>query len=377
MACVLPSIRRRARGVTSIGRVGLISPYDLAVPGGVQAQVRAISSGLVRRGCDVVVVSPGERTDDSLAAAGVEHLVGGRTLQIGANGSVAPITLSLLAARRAAGALEDRALDVVHLHEPLTPTLGYSILRRHATPLVGTFHRSGVDLLYRSAGRFLQRMIGNLDEVVAVSDAAAATARQTCAVDPAILFNGFDIDAHQNALPVMNEGPTILFLGRDEPRKGRQVLIEAARYLDPSVTIELTGEPAPVPQGGAQLQFLGTISEDEKLRRLLGADVLCAPSLGGESFGMVLIEGLASSCRIVASDIDGYRQALHGHGLLARPGDPKALAVALSESLAMTDAEDLTKGLAHAQHWSIDALVDEYLSVYERAVESGGRRLPG
>ncbi len=359
-------------------RLLFVSPYDLSLPGGVQGQVRAMALEMQRRGRTVAVGAPGSDVDAELRDAGIEVIAGGHVTRFPSNGSVAPVTLSLRAARRLASWAEENGPVVAHLHEPVTPVMGWSLLRRHRGGLVATFHRSGVDPLYRLTGPVLARLIRRVDASAAVSEAAAHTAKATLGISPEVLFNGIDVEAAQRSDPWPTRGPTVLFLGRDEPRKGRQVLLDAAARLPEDVTIWLTGSP---PEGlsgsGARLEWLGVIGEEEKRRRLCAADVLCAPSLGGESFGMVLLEALAASTAVVASDIDGYRQALGGHGQLVEPGDPAQLAEALVRQLERAPTESRAEGLVYARRWSMAALMDRYEALYEHASSSGRSRWRG
>ena len=356
----------------------MVSPYDLSVPGGVQGQVRALSVELARRGQRVIVVSPGSSADPTLSSAGVTHLVAGRTHLLPGNGSQAPITLSVSAARWAARCLVDDGVSVIHLHEPLTPLLGWPMLRSSQRALVGTFHRSGDDGLYRALGQVLHPWSSHLDVAVAVSAAAAVTAQRCAGVSCEVLFNGIDIAALDGADPWPTTSKVVLFLGRDEPRKGRSVLLDAARSLPQEVEVWVTGERGDhaASEGGATVRFLGRIDEREKLRRLAAADVLCAPSLGGESFGVVLLEGLAAGCAVVASDIDGYRQALGEHGTLVTPGDPVALSAALTTALEVPRPPS-TSRRAFVERWSISELVDSYLDCYQRAQAAAARRERG
>ena len=359
----------------SIERIGLICPYDLSLPGGVQGQVRAMAVELVRRGRQVTVVSPGEHADPTLARHSVTQLLSGRTLAVPANGSRAPITLSLTAARWAFDSLRRDDVEVIHLHEPLTPVLGWSALRHFEGGLVGTFHRSGASPGYRALGSILRSSTDRLDVAVAVSSSAADTAQRCAGVRCEVLFNGVEVQRDHAAEPWPTRGPTILFLGRDEPRKGRDVLIAAGAHLPPTTTIWVTGDPPRLGSGtgGARVEYLGVIDDEEKQRRLEAADVLCAPSLGGESFGIVLLEGLAAGCVVVASDIDGYRQALGSHGLLVAPGDEQALASALEQALALSGPPS-TESRSFVESWSMTRLMDRYEERYLIAATHGGRR---
>lgn len=347
-------------------------PYDLNVPGGVQGQVTMMATELARRGRQVVLVSPGARPD-SFAEAGVEHIAVGRSHRLAANGSDAPVSLNLAAARRASVLLQSASSTVIHLHEPLAPVVGWPLLASRQMGLVGTFHRAGVDRTYRLAGALLGWLAKRLDLATAVSPAAAQTVEEVIGITPMTLFNGIDVALYASAAPWPTSGPTCLFLGRDEPRKGRDVLLAAAALLDPGITIWTSGDAPPgwQPTHGAEVKFLGRIQEDEKRRRLRGADVVVAPARGGESFGMVLLEGLASGAVVVASDIDGYRQALDGAGILVAPGDPVSLANGISRALGRKNREIPAP---RALKFSVSELVDRYEPLYDEAAFAAAMR---
>lgn len=341
----------------------MVCPYDLSVPGGVQAQAVALSHEMEQRGWNVTLAAPNA---SSWSGAGqFERFELGAPIKIKANGSKAPVSLHLGRARALASFVVDRGIDVAHVHEPLAPVASWPLLRRHHVGVVATFHRAGVDAVARLGGKVLRRQVAGIDVACAVSASAAETAHEICGIDPEVLFNGVVLDETLGVDPWPTNGPTILFLGRNEPRKGRAVLLEAAQTLDPSVTIWVTGEQGEWhSDGGATVEFLGTISDAEKARRLAGADVLCAPALGGESFGIVLLEGLAAGATVVASDIEGYRAALGEFGELVPPGDAEALAEALARSVANPRAR--TSALeAYLSSWSISALADRYEAHYD------------
>ncbi len=311
---------------------------------------RGRSLGLARTlgagGHRVTVFAP---TDGAvIAPEGFTLVPTGRTVAIRANGSVAPVTLSIPAVRRALGELRRVDADVVHVHEPFAPGLPYGLLVSHAIPpVVATFHRSGDSAFYTLLGPLVRAAGRRLAVRCAVSEAAATTARRALPGHYEVLFNGVEVDRYRVAEPWPTTGPTVLFLGRHEERKGLRVLLEAgeqlARGRDP---LGAPGLPAPVlwiagdgpetaslrlrhPESGS-VRWLGIVSEEEKVRRLAAADLLAAPSLGGESFGMVLLEAMAARTVVVASDIDGYRAAAGDSAVLVPPGDAGALADALA-----------------------------------------------
>ena len=365
--------------MTSMLRIAMVSPYSLGVPGGVQEQALGLAGELSRRGHDVTLVSPGRSEGHSVGDGSFHEQLVGRVRAVPANGSQASLTFSLGAARSAACAIARSGVDVVHLHEPLAPVLGWSFLAPGPHGLVGTFHRSGVDTLYRIAGRALRGRVAGIDVSAAVSEAAAQTAREVLGLEPVVLFNGIDVAAYRDAEPWGTSGPTVLFLGRDEPRKGRSVLLEAAERLDPRVTVWVTGT-APAgwrPGSGAVVEFLGIVSDEEKRRRLRGASVLCAPSLGGESFGIILLEAMAAGVAVVCSDIDGYRQALDGCGTLVAPGDPSELAASIASALVEPPVGGIERGRQRAQQWSLGTLAARYEVLYDEAISASLPRRSG
>ncbi len=200
--------------------------------------------------------------------------------------------------------------------------------------MVGTYHRAGVSRWVRPLHPLAELVGRRLQVRVAVSEAARETGLSAGGGDFEVLFNGVDMDRFESAPPHRDpEGrPAVLFLGRHEPRKGLQVLLDAFATLQRPAVLWVAGDgPGTEVQrrrhpASDRVQWLGVLSDEEVASRLAGADVLCAPSLQGESFGMVLLEGMAAGCAVVASDIEGYRMAAGGHATLVPPGDVGALA---------------------------------------------------
>jgi len=352
----------------------MICPYDLSRRGGVQGQAVGLADALRRAGHEVLVVAPDDRRPGWVTG---HAYVAGRSVGVAANGSVAPVALSPLAARRALGAVGEWGADVVHLHEPLAPLLGYGIVLRGGWPAVGTFHRAGVPRGAALVAGAASWMCRRIQVCVAVSEVARRSAAAWCGCTCEVLFNGVDLERFRTARPTPSARPAILFLGRHEPRKGLSVLLDAfARLVARGVDAELwvagegpeTGELRARHPESERLHWLGVVSEAEAAERLAGAAALCAPSLGGESFGLVLLEAMAARCPVVASDIPGYRDAAAGHATLVAPGDPGALAAALEAVLSgPADPAALDAARVHASAWSIDRLAARYLDAYDRA----------
>ena len=362
-----------------VERVLLVSPYALSVPGGVQTQVRAMAKELAVRDMPVTVCSPGER-DEALGTLGIEHVAVGRVVPLPANGSRAPVTLSPRAMRAFTSVAASLRGGVVHVHEPFAPVASYGILRAHRRPVVGTFHRGGGGPAYVAGKPIFGLLARGIDVATAVSPFAAATIAAATGIQPEVLFNGLELDAIRAVEPHPTSAPTIVFVGRHEERKGLGVLLEALSRIDLPIECWVLGAgPQTVAlrrrfASDRRVSWLGAVEDDEKYARMRGADVLCVPSLGGESFGLVPLEGMAASTSVVASDIDGYREATAGHASLVTPNDPAALAAALRDAIERpAGAVALAAASAHAEGYSMSSLVTQYLERYERAAERYGR----
>jgi phosphatidylinositol alpha-mannosyltransferase len=363
----------------------MVSPYALSSVGGVQGQVAGLARALRARGHQVTVVAPASGGDAVPADVG-DHYVIGRPSGVRSNGSVAPVAPWPTAGARAERFVRRGGFDVAHLHEPLAPMAGYGLVLRAPLPLVGTYHRAGVSRWVRPL-HFLTKLAGQRLQIrVAVSEAARQTGLREGGGAFEVLFNGVETERLRSAVPDRDpEGrPTVLFLGRHEPRKGLEVLLDAFALLErPAVLWVAGGDPSLELQRRCRLapdriRWLGQINDDERASRLAGADVLCAPSLYGESFGMVVLEGMAAGCAVVASDIDGYRAAAGGHATLVPPGDAGALARALEsvldEAVAGSSTAARKEATDYARTWSMDTLAGRYLELYGQAIEAYGAR---
>ena len=366
----------------SLERVALVSPYALSVPGGTQSQVRGMAKDLAARGMDVVVCSPGA-VDEGLVAAGVAHAAVGSVLAVPANGSRAPVTLSPSAARTFASIVSTLRDGVVHVHEPFAPVAAYGILREHRQPVVATFHRGDGGPAYVAARPLIRRLSRGIDAAAAVSNHAAETIFAAAGIRTEVLFNGFEVDLIRSAVPTPSKAPAVLFVGRHEERKGLGVLLDAFSAIDLPIECWVLGEGPLTAQlsrrhaADRRITWLGAQPDDEKFARLRGADVLCVPSLRGESFGLVPLEGMAAGTAVVASDIPGYREATAGHATLVAPGDASALAAALRAAIERPATKKvLDAARAHAARWSMHALVERYLDLYAQAAQrfDGQRR---
>jgi phosphatidyl-myo-inositol alpha-mannosyltransferase len=354
-------------------RIGFVCPYSLTLPGGVQGQVLGLARAVRAHGHDVRILGP---CDGPPPDAGVTPL--GNSVPLAANGSVAPIAPDLPCGLRTIRALRDEAFDIVHLHEPLVPGPCMTTALIKSAPLVGTFHAAGVSAAYRWASGPLRWLVGRLDIACAVSEDARRLAAGYLGGDYEMVFNGIEVERFAKATPWPTDGPTILFLGRHEERKGLAVLLQALASLPANVRVWVASDGPQTAELRARharderIEWLGRIGDAEKAQRLRGADVFCAPSLHGESFGVVLLEAMAAGTPIVATDLPGYsRVARNGQeALLVEPGDASELAASLRRVLsdAACAAELGEAGSRRADELSMDNLAGRYLEIYQRLV---------
>jgi phosphatidylinositol alpha-mannosyltransferase len=330
-------------------RVVLVSPYDLDVPGGVQAHVRALAVALRRTGDEVTIVGPGGRAGGGSGEVGGEVRVG-RSIAVAFNGARAPLLVDPRGVGRARAAIRAADAEVVHVHEPLVPLLGLGTAFGHDRPLVTTNHvwsdRSGLYRLVAPVGR---RIVARTGAALVVSDAARAYHAAALGLDASaflVVPNGVDVARFADPGPVpAGAEPSaahaprrrIVFVGRLEPRKGVAVLVDAferlaARRDDVELVVVGTGPERSRVDGlvdrGLAVRALGTVTQDALPAVLASADVVVAPSIGGESFGIVLLEAMAAGRPLVASDLPGYRCVIErgDEALVVAPGDPAALA---------------------------------------------------
>lgn len=349
-------------------RVGLVCPYSLSEPGGVQEQVLGLARALDCHGHDVCIVAPGD------APRGYASISTGRAFRFRVNGSLAPMAPHPSAAVRAVGAVRRGGFDVLHLHEPVAPSITIPVLLAHPAPVVATFHAAGDRTPYRWFGPALRRIATRIDARVAVSDIAAQLAQRHLGGSYDVLFNGIDVPRYRP--PDVERRPgTILFLGRHEPRKGLDVLLDALAWLPDWVAVRVAGDgpltaPLRTRHRDRRIHWLGRLDDTEKIRELRAATVLCAPARHGESFGYVLLEAMAAGTPAVASDLPGYRSLNRHAGAvhLVPPSDPEALAAGLLRVLRDSHlaATLRARGDETVGRFSIDELARHYSDIYDR-----------
>ena len=375
-------------------RIALVSPYSWTYPGGVTRHIEALAGELMAAGHDVRVLAPFDPPDRVSARMHrgarpearekPDWLVPlGRTIGVKANGAVSNLSLTPHAVTTLRRELRAGDFDVIHVHEPQTPVVGYDALDATGVPLVGTFHCYSDNVL--SNGLFANVMFGakrklnHLHVRIAVSEAAAWTGRRFYGGEYRIVPNGVDLPAELERAPRETDGPLRLaFVGQAVERKGLPVLLRAFEALRDHIPVELTVvgadreevEPLQL-EGGDGVTVLGKVSDDEKRAALTSADLLVAPSLGGESFGMVLTEGFAAGTPVVASDIQGYRDVVRDgvDGVLFPRGDATALAETLRDLAVDPVARTAMAKAAreHAERYAWPTVAAEVLDAYRDA----------
>ncbi|MCL4544054.1 MAG: glycosyltransferase family 4 protein [Chloroflexi bacterium] len=329
-------------------KIALVCPYDFAVPGGVQDHVRHLGHRFEQLGHEVRILAPS--SSDGIQASGNLYTVGA-VASVPANGSVARISVSMRLAKRVKQILQAEQFDVVHIHEPLVPMLPITVLRLSNALNIGTFHAySQSNYGYRWGKPLLKRYIKRLAGCIAVSDAAQQFVEHYFPGHYTVIPNGIDTReflASVPPLPQFMDGKlNILFFGRIEKRKGLRYLLHAfplVKKAFPNVRLIVAGDGGErlayqrwvERQGIPDIVFTGRASEEDRPRFFASAHVFCAPNIGGESFGMVLLEAMASGKPVVASAIPGYVSVIKDgvDGMLCPPKNSEALATALCRVL--------------------------------------------
>ncbi len=379
-------------------RIALLSPYSWTYPGGVTRHIEALASELAATGHEARILAPFD-PDDALSrrlhrgarpqrrTVPEDFVALGRTVGLPANGAVSNMALSPAAVFALRRELREGGYDVLHIHEPVVPFLSWDALTSAGSlPLVGTFHTYSENALTNgiAAGPLGgRRRMNRLHARIAVSEAAAWTARRFYGGRYRIIPNGVHLldGAEQADASAPQRELRILFIGQAVERKGLPVLLQAFEALRDQIpaTLSLVGasaeEVAPMMLDDRGVRALGKVSEERKLAELARADVLCAPSLHGESFGMVLTEAFAAAAPVIASDIPGYRDVVRGgtDGLLVPVGDPLALAEALRE-LALAPETRARMAIAareRAERFAWPRVAAEVLDCYEQAMRVG------
>ena len=367
-------------------KVGIVCPYSWDMPGGVQVHIRDLAEELQRRGHSVSVLAPAD--EDTRVP---EYVVtAGRAVPIHYNGSVARLTFGPLSASRVRRWLADGRFDVLHVHEPASPSLGLLAVWWADMPVVATFHQATPRSRAMSAAYgILQSAIDKVSARIAVSEEARTVVVQHLGGDPVVIPNGLYVDrfaAGSSRPDWRGDGGTLSFLGRlDEPRKGLPVLLDAwpTIYRErPGARLLVAGRGdvedirGSIPAGCRDsVTFLGGVSDEDKIAMFASSDVYVAPHTGNESFGIVLAEAMATGTPVLASELMAFRTVVDDGrlGVLVPVGDAPALAKAalalLADPARRSELSDRARDAVRRYDWS--RVAGEVLSVYEMAVAAG------
>jgi phosphatidylinositol alpha-mannosyltransferase len=367
-------------------RVGIVCPYSFDIPGGVQYHVRDLAEILIARGHMVSVLAPA----DEGTTVPPYVVSAGRAVPVRYNGSVARLNFGPLSNAKVKAWLERGQFDLVHIHEPITPSIGALALFAAESPVVATFHTANIrsramQVSYPFLRSSMEKILGR----IAVSEDARRTVTTHFGGDAVVIPNGVYVDRFAGAAPNPEwvgtaERPTVAFLGRmGEPRKGMPVLtaaLPAVLEQVPGLRVLVAGPGdadevrelmAPSAQGACE--FLGAVDDADKARLLRSVDVYVAPNTGGESFGIILIEAMSAGAAVLASDLPAFHRVLDGGaaGATFRNEHADDLARMLVGLLRDPDARARasTAGRARARVFDWPVVADQIFAVYETVLE--------
>ena len=380
-------------------RIGMVCPYSFDEPGGVQIHAIDLCSELRKRGHEVSLIGPGKSTE------GLPDFVelGGSSIPIRYNGSVARLSFGPRTKKHLKRWIRDNQFDLLHIHEPNSPSYSMMAMAIAEGPIVATYHASASESkILKVALPFLRPYLERIHGGIAVSEEARRWQVENLAGDPVLIPNGVETSVYRNAQPLAGldapgeDRPRLMFLGRfEEPRKGLQILLEALpRIVETVPTVELIiagggdidalvervrklGLTACVGLGpsDAHVRVLGRVSDADKASALGASDVYVAPNTGGESFGIVLVEGMAAGAAVLASDIPAF-EAVGQHGKSARlfrngsAADLADKAIALLRDDA-SRAALIESGARRAVDFDWQTVTDQVERVYDTVTVKG------
>lgn len=379
-------------------KIGLVCPYNVALGGGVLEQVKAMQTELERRGHDVAIITPQPRLPYLDEGRKVIFLGSATDVKTPLN-TTAQFSASVLT-DEIDNMLEHEQFDIIHFHEPWVPVLSRQILSRSRSVNVATFHAMLPDTrVAQTVGRvvtpYTKPLLRHIDAFVAVSEGAAAYLLGLADVPVEIIPNGVELRHFQRKAgekAPQNDGKgskTILYVGRLENRKGVKFLLEAFAQLQarqPDVRLVIAGagpdreklEHETEELGAQNVEFLGYIDDATKVKLMHEADLFCAPSVFGESFGVVLLEAMASDLVTVAGDNPGYSSVMQGLGKLSlvNPKDTSQFSHRLELLLFDRDLRNLWQKWAkdYVRQFDYPKIIDRYEAVYKTAIRTATQK---
>ncbi len=349
-------------------KAGIVCPYDWSTPGGVKTHITGLAKSLNEHGVETEIFSPSNSEEEDIYRLG-------STIPIPANGSISRICFSSNARKRILDRLQKADIDLLHLHEPLIPSASMLALLASDLPAIATFHASAPRSFgYAIARPFLARLARRLKERIVVSHSAKALVERYFQGEYHVIPNGVEFGRLSHGKPqetLKSLKPFVLFLGRAETRKGYPILVDAMKILRAEHEVQLVvagpSRPEILP---AWAHYLGGVREEDKPDVYATADVYCAPSLGGESFGIVLMEAMAAGAPVVCSDLEAYKEAAGGAAVLAKTSSPVDLAEKLELVLKDKNLQVKLreKGRDRSKQFDWDVLSLEVKELYEAAL---------
>jgi phosphatidylinositol alpha-mannosyltransferase len=369
-------------------KIAQVTPYDFHHPGGVSEHIGQLRNEFTKLGHEVVVLAPRSKSGGLEVSDGFYGI--GRTVSIPGNGSRVRLTFDVTLYAAVKELMRKEQFDVVHFHEPLTPVLPYMVLLNSKSVNVATFHAArDTNPWYATFKPYMSFVLGRVDAKICVSEPARENIVEHFDGPFQIVPNGIDVSRYNGGVerfPWANDGrPRILFVGRfDETRKGFKYLLRAmplVRQQFPGARLVVVGTgdrdkfDSTIEREQIQgVDFVGFVPREELPRYYASCDIFCAPSIARESFGIVLLEAMASGKPVVATSIPGYESVMTNQreGLMVEPKNPSALAVALVRLLADRDlrCKLAANGRATAETYAWPKVAQRVLDVYAQAAES-------
>ena len=358
--------------------IGLVSPYDWSISGGVNSHVKDLAEHLIGNGHRVSVLAP-----DSIETEREEYFQSaGKSVAVPYNGSIARLAFGPLVNGRVRKWITENEFDLLHLHQPTIPSTSLLACWAAQGPLIGTFHAAfDQNWITAIAAPLLEPALDKLSVRIAVSSQAKKSLINALGGDAVVIPNGVETSFFARATKDISLKDSLLFLGRfEEPRKGLSILLKAFEMLKSDSRfesiklivaghgdIELTREKILLEYGmnlGKQIHFLGPVSEDEKARLLSSTAAYIAPNTGSESFGIVLVEALAAGATVIASNLPSFEEVVGNAGFLFRNEDPVHLAQTIEKAVGV-DRGIAARTRAATFDWNV--IVPQLEEIYDLA----------
>ena len=366
-------------------KIALVSPYDFASYGGANDHIRRLASQFRLWGHNVRIIAPCSAPD---SIEDDDFTPMGRPVPFPSRGSIARVSLSPWMRPRVKELLDRWPPDVIHLHEPFAGFVTANLISLSQTVNIATFHAYPGSRIYDIGGKQLAMpYFKKLHGRIAVSKPARDYIKRYFPGEYEIIPNGIQVDDFAEAEPIQNlrDGMiNLLFLGRLEKRKGLKYLMAAFSRLKwnwPNLRLIVVG-PGNIDEDSLRVMsernlhdvvVVGSVSDQEKARYYKSADIYCSPATGGESFGVVLLEAMASGTPVVATNIEGYSGVITNgkNGLLTTPKDDKSLADTIDILLRNHDvrAQLVDEGRRTAESYQWERVASRVLTYYEEIIE--------